>query len=59
MNQNAKRQHHEQARKRHKQEAQEHARELAKKPRSAFPMWLLFGAVAIILAFVMVVALGR
>ena len=59
MNQNAKRQHHEQARKRHKQEAQEHARELAKKPRSAFPMWLLFGALAVIFVFVMAVALGR
>ena len=59
MHQNVKRQQHEQSRKRHKQEAQEHARQLAKKPRSAFPMWLLFGAVAIILAFVMVVALGR
>ena len=59
MHQNVKRQQHEQARKRHKQESQQHARQLAKKPRSAFPTWLLFGALAVIFVFVMAVALGR
>ena len=59
MNRSAKRQHHEQARKRHKHELQQHAKDAAKQPRSAFPRWLLVGAVAIILAFVLAIAFGR
>ena len=59
MDRSAKRRHHEQARKRRKQEHQQHARQAAKKQRSAFPRWLLVGAVAIVLAFVLAIAFGR
>lgn len=41
MNQSAKRQHHEQARKKHKHDAEQHARELAKRPRSTTAAWVL------------------
>jgi hypothetical protein len=56
MNHSARRQHHEQARKRHKHEKEQQARQAAKKPRSAFPRVLLAGAIAVIVAFVFVVA---
>ena len=51
MNRSAKRQHHDQARKRHRHEKQQHAREVAKSPRGSFPRWLLVFAVALVLAF--------
>ena len=59
MQRNAKRQNHEQARKRHKHDQQQHAREAAKQPRSVFPRLLLAGAIALILTFVLVVTFGR
>jgi len=59
MNRSAKRQRHDLARRKHKQEAQHHAREAARKPRSAFPKWMLAGAVAVILGFIFVVAFGK
>jgi hypothetical protein len=59
MNRSAKRQHHEQTRKRHKHDSQQHARQLAKQPRSAFPRWLLAAAVAIVLGFVFVMVFAR
>ena len=52
MSQSAKRQHHEQARKKHKQELQQHARELAKRQRSRFPIWLLVLSIGLLLALV-------
>lgn len=52
MNRSAKKQLHEQQRKRHKQEAKEHARELAKRGRSKTPMWLLVLGIVIIFAAV-------
>lgn len=56
MNRNAKRQHHELARKRHRHELEQHSREAAKKPRAAFPRWLLGFVVGIVLlALVLVV----
>lgn len=59
MHRNAKRQNHDQARKRHKHDQEQHAREAAKQPRSSFPRWLLAGAIAIVLAFVLAIAFGR
>jgi hypothetical protein len=59
MNRSAKRQQHEQARKRHKHEQQQHARELARRPRASFPRWLLIGSVALILVFVLGIAVAR
>ena len=59
MDRSAKSRHHEQARKRHKHDQQQHAKDAAKQPRSAFPRWLLVGAIAIIVAFVLAIALGR
>jgi hypothetical protein len=53
MNRSAKRQHHEQARKRHKHEQQQHARAVAKKPRTSFPSILLAVAVGLMLLFVL------
>ena len=56
MNRSAKRQHHEQARKRHRQEQEQHAREIAKKPKDSFPRWLLGVSIGVVvLAIVMVV----
>ena len=52
MNRSAKRQHHEQARKKHKHEQQQHAREAAKRPRSPVPVWLLVAGVGVIILFV-------
>ena len=52
MNRGAKRQHHDQARKRHRHELQQHAREAAKARKGTFPRWLLVWAVALVLVFV-------
>lgn len=54
MNRSAKKQHHEQARKKHRHEQQEHARELAKKKPSMAAFWIL--AVGLALAVIFVVA---
>lgn len=43
---------HEQARKRHRKEAQAHAREAAKRPKEAFPVWLLVAGIAALLLLV-------
>ncbi|HEY3787480.1 MAG TPA: hypothetical protein VGL71_01440 [Urbifossiella sp.] len=59
MNHSAKRQHHEQARKKLKHDRQFHAREVAKQPRPVFPRLLLAGAIAIVVAFVCFVSFGR
>ncbi|MDB5310828.1 MAG: hypothetical protein JWO38_5030 [Gemmataceae bacterium] len=56
MNRSAKRQHHEQARKRHRHEQEQHAREVAKKPRASFPAFFLVAGVAIMLLVVLGVA---
>ena len=55
MNRNAKRQHHEQARKRHRHELEQHAREVAKKPRDSFPRWLLAFVVGMVVLAVLLV----
>ncbi len=52
MNRSAKKQAHEQARKKHKHQMQEHARELANRERSKLPIWLLTGGIVIIVGFV-------
>jgi hypothetical protein len=52
MNHSAKKQHHEQARKKHKHDAEEHARELAKKPPSTKAAWVLGIGIALLLLFV-------
>ncbi|HJZ57610.1 MAG TPA: hypothetical protein VKE74_21765 [Gemmataceae bacterium] len=52
MNRNAKRQHHEQARKKHRQEQQQHAREAAKQTRSPVPVWLLVVGVGAMLLLI-------
>jgi hypothetical protein len=54
VNHSAKKQHHEQARKKHRHEQQEHARELAKKKPSLVAVWIL--AVGLALAVIFVVA---
>jgi type VI protein secretion system component VasF len=59
MNQNARRQRHEQARKKHKHEQQQLARQAKKQGRSKTPRWLLIGGVVVILVFVLTVAFGR
>lgn len=59
MNRSAKRQHHEQARKRHRHEQQQLARQAAKKPRAGFPRWLLVGGIAVMLLAVLGVAVAR
>lgn len=59
MNRNAKRQHHEQARKRHRHEQQQLAREAAKKPKDAFPRWILVGGIAVMLLVVLGAAIAR
>jgi hypothetical protein len=51
VNHSAKKQHHEQARKKHKHDSMEHARELAKKKPSMLAFWVLavgIGAVVIV-----------
>lgn len=55
MDRSAKKRQHELARKQHKHDAQQHARELARQPKSNIALWLLGGAVALVLAAVLVV----
>jgi hypothetical protein len=57
MNHSAKRQHHEQARKRHRHEQQQHARDLAKKKPSTFPLWILVICLVCILVFILAVTI--
>jgi hypothetical protein len=57
MNQSAKKQHHEKARKEHKHEMQARAREAARRGRSAMPLWLLIGGIGLIAAVVLIVSL--
>jgi hypothetical protein len=52
MNRNAKRQHHEQARKKHRQEQQQHAREAAKRQRSPVPLWFLVVGISAMLLLI-------
>ena len=59
MNQNTRRQRHEQARKKHKHDQQQAARQAAKQERPKTPRWLLIGGVALILVFVLTVAFSR
>ena len=54
MNRNAKKQHHEQARKKHRHEQQEHARELAKKKPSMIAFWVLVIGLTLAVAVVVV-----
>jgi hypothetical protein len=56
MNQSAKKQHHEKARKRHKHEVQAHAREAARRGRSSLPLWFLVGGIGVIAALVLLVS---
>jgi len=56
VNRNAKKQHHEQARKKHKHEMQANARELAKRGRSKMPIWFLVAGIGVIAALLMVVS---
>lgn len=57
MNRSAKKQHHEQLRKKHKHDAEAHARELARKKPSNAAAWILGVGVAVIIAAVLVVTL--
>jgi len=52
VSRSAKKQHHEQARKKHRHEQQEHARELAKKKPSMRAFWILAIGLALVAAFV-------
>lgn len=57
VNHSAKKQHHEQARKKHRHEQQEHARDLANQKRSPVAMWFLISGLvlmAIIVAIVLI-----
>jgi hypothetical protein len=56
MNQSAKKQHHEKARKKHKHEMQTHAREAARRGRSSLPLWFLIGGIGLIAAVVLMVS---
>jgi hypothetical protein len=53
VNRSAKKQHHEQARKKHRHEQQEHARELARKKPSMFAFWVLAIGLALVVVFVL------
>ena len=53
MNRSAKKQHHEQARKKHRHDQEEHARELAKKKPSMMAFWILAIGLALVVAFVL------
>jgi len=57
MNRSARKQHHEQARKKHKHDQLEHARELAKKQPSTTAAWVLGIGLAVMLTFVLAVTL--
>jgi len=54
MNHSARKQHHEQARKKHRHEQQEHARELAEKKRSNVAVWILGVGILLMIALVIV-----
>ena len=56
MNHSAKKQRHEQQRKKHKHDAQVHARELAKQGRSKTPIWFLLLGIAVIAGFVLTIS---
>ena len=56
MNHSAKKQHHEQARKKHKQNALDHAREVARRGPSRLPLVFLAIGLAVIIACVAVLA---
>jgi hypothetical protein len=56
MNHSAKRQQHEQARKRHRHEQQQHARDVAKKKPSTAPRWFLAIGLACILALILAIS---
>jgi hypothetical protein len=57
MNHSAKKQHHEQARKKRKHDAMEHAREAARRGRSKLPLVFLVVGIAVIIASVAVISL--
>jgi hypothetical protein len=54
VNRSAKKQNHEQARKKHRHEQQEHARELAKKKPSMIAFWVLVIGLALALGVIVV-----
>jgi len=54
VNHSARKQNHEQARKKHRHEQQEHARELARKKPSMAAFWILAIGMALVVAFVLV-----
>ncbi|MBY0460208.1 MAG: hypothetical protein K2V38_23070 [Gemmataceae bacterium] len=56
MNRSAKKQHHEQARKKNKHDLQEHAREAARRGRSNLPLVLLAVVVAGVAAFLVFIS---
>jgi hypothetical protein len=56
MHQSAKKQHHEQARKKHRHEMQTHAREAARRGRSSMPVWFLVGGIGVIAALVLMLS---
>jgi hypothetical protein len=53
VNHSARKQNHEQARKKHRHEQQEHARELARKKPSMAAFWILAIGMALVVAFVL------
>jgi hypothetical protein len=57
VNRSAKKQHHEQARKKHRHDQQEHARELAKKKPSMTAFWILVIGLALAVAILVVTSL--
>ena len=59
MNKSARRQHHEQARKKHKQDQMAFAREAARRPKSAFPTWLLGASVGVMALAAVAILLAR
>ncbi len=56
MNHSAKKQQHEQTRKKHKHERQEHARDAARRGSSNLPRTFLVGGIVLIIAFVVFMA---
>ncbi len=52
MNHSARKQQHEQARKKHRQDHEEHLRELSRQKRSTLPMWFLGIGITLLLALV-------
>jgi len=53
VNHSARKQNHEQARKKHRHEQQEHARELARKKPSMAAFWILAIGMALVVAFML------